>query len=110
MIGACVLIIILFCIINVQIHTHVCYSNFNDIVHSIIDMDADVISIENSRSDGKLLSVFRDGVKYGAGIGSGAYDIHSLRIPSTDEISERINKMLSVLDGNILWINPDCGL
>ncbi|XP_078177759.1 5-methyltetrahydropteroyltriglutamate--homocysteine methyltransferase 1-like isoform X2 [Carex rostrata] len=93
-----------------QIHTHMCYSNFNDIIQSIIDMDADVITIENSRSDEKLLSVFRDGVKYGAGIGPGVYDIHSPRIPSTDEIADRINKMLAVLDTNILWVNPDCGL
>ncbi|KAJ0908732.1 putative 5-methyltetrahydropteroyltriglutamate--homocysteine S-methyltransferase [Helianthus annuus] len=63
-----------------QIHTHMCYSNFNDIIHSIINMDADVITIENSRSDEKLLSVFREGVKYGAGIGPGVYDIHSPRI------------------------------
>ncbi|KAL6519290.1 hypothetical protein OROGR_018610 [Orobanche gracilis] len=93
-----------------QIHTHMCYSNFNDIIHSIIDMDADVITIENSRSDEKLLSVFREGVKYGAGIGPGVYDIHSPRIPSTEEIAERINKMLAVLETNILWVNPDCGL
>ncbi|CAK9328114.1 unnamed protein product [Citrullus colocynthis] len=93
-----------------QIHTHMCYSNFNDIIHSIIDMDADVITIENSRSDEKLLSVFREGVKYGAGIGPGVYDIHSPRIPSTDEIADRINKMLAVLESNILWVNPDCGL
>ncbi|XP_068652443.1 5-methyltetrahydropteroyltriglutamate--homocysteine methyltransferase 1 [Aristolochia californica] len=93
-----------------QIHTHMCYSNFNDIIHSIIDMDADVITIENSRSDEKLLSVFREGVKYGAGIGPGVYDIHSPRIPSTDEIADRINKMLAVLETNILWVNPDCGL
>ncbi|KAM7272911.1 hypothetical protein ACFE04_027575 [Oxalis oulophora] len=93
-----------------QIHTHMCYSNFNDIIHSIIDMDADVITIENSRSDEKLLSVFREGVKYGAGIGPGVYDIHSPRIPSTDEIADRINKMLAVLESNVLWVNPDCGL
>ncbi|GKV07593.1 hypothetical protein SLEP1_g19344 [Rubroshorea leprosula] len=93
-----------------QIHTHMCYSNFNDIIHSIIDMDADVITIENSRSDEKLLSVFREGVKYGAGIGPGVYDIHSPRIPSTEEIADRINKMLAVLEFNILWVNPDCGL
>ncbi|XP_004228469.1 5-methyltetrahydropteroyltriglutamate--homocysteine methyltransferase [Solanum lycopersicum] len=93
-----------------QIHTHMCYSNFNDIIHSIIDMDADVITIENSRSDEKLLSVFREGVKYGAGIGPGVYDIHSQRIPSTEEIADRISKMLAVLDTNILWVNPDCGL
>ncbi|XP_075509562.1 5-methyltetrahydropteroyltriglutamate--homocysteine methyltransferase-like [Primulina tabacum] len=93
-----------------QIHTHMCYSNFNDIIHSIIDMDADVITIENSRSDEKLLSVFREGVKYGAGIGPGVYDIHSPRIPTTEEIADRINKMLAVLETNILWVNPDCGL
>ncbi|ERM93583.1 5-methyltetrahydropteroyltriglutamate--homocysteine methyltransferase 1 [Amborella trichopoda] len=93
-----------------QIHTHMCYSNFNDIIHSIIDMDADVITIENSRSDEKLLSVFREGVKYGAGIGPGVYDIHSPRIPTTDEIADRVNKMLAVLETNILWVNPDCGL
>ncbi|PKU69946.1 5-methyltetrahydropteroyltriglutamate--homocysteine methyltransferase 2 [Dendrobium catenatum] len=93
-----------------QIHTHMCYSNFNDIIHSIIDMDADVITIENSRSDEKLLSVFREGVKYGAGIGPGVYDIHSPRIPSTEEIADRIKKMLAVLETNILWVNPDCGL
>ncbi|XP_010242374.1 PREDICTED: 5-methyltetrahydropteroyltriglutamate--homocysteine methyltransferase 2-like [Nelumbo nucifera] len=93
-----------------QIHTHMCYSNFNDIIHSIIDMDADVITIENSRSDEKLLSVFREGVKYGAGIGPGVYDIHSPRIPTKEEIAERIKKMLAVLEMNVLWVNPDCGL
>jgi 5-methyltetrahydropteroyltriglutamate--homocysteine methyltransferase len=93
-----------------QIHTHMCYSNFNDIIQSIINMDADVITIENSRSDEKLLSVFREGVVYGAGIGPGVYDIHSPRIPSKEEIADRVNKMLAVLDTNILWVNPDCGL
>ncbi|PIA27956.1 hypothetical protein AQUCO_07400061v1 [Aquilegia coerulea] len=93
-----------------QIHTHMCYSHFNDIIHSIIDMDADVITIENSRSDEKLLSVFREGVKYGAGIGPGVYDIHSPRIPTSEEIADRINKMLAVLEKNVLWVNPDCGL
>ncbi|XP_043724442.1 5-methyltetrahydropteroyltriglutamate--homocysteine methyltransferase 2-like [Telopea speciosissima] len=93
-----------------QIHTHMCYSNFNDIIHSIIDMDADVISIENSRSNEKVLSVFHEGVKYGAGIGPGIYDIHSPRIPTVEEIADRINKMLAVLKMNVLWVNPDCGL
>lgn len=73
-------------------------------------MDADVITIENSRSDQKLLSVFRDGVKYSAGIGPGVYDIHSPRVPSKEEIVERINKTLAVLGSNVLWVNPDCGL
>ncbi|CAI0452380.1 unnamed protein product [Linum tenue] len=93
-----------------QIHTHMCYSNFNDIILSIINMDADVITIENSRSDEKLLSVFREGVKYGAGIGPGVYDIHSPRIPSTEEIADRVRKMLAVLESHVLWVNPDCGL
>eukprot|EP01018_Ginkgo_biloba_P013453 Gb_11830 [translate_table: standard] len=93
-----------------QIHTHMCYSNFNDIIHSIISMDADVITIENSRSDEKLLSVFREGVKYGAGIGPGVYDIHSPRIPDIEEIADRIRKTITVLETNILWVNPDCGL
>lgn len=87
-----------------------CYSNFNDIIHSIIDMDADVITIENSRSDEKLLSVFHEGVKYNAGIGPGVYDIHSPRIPSIEEIADRIKKMLTVIGSEILWVNPDCGL
>ncbi|WOH00564.1 hypothetical protein DCAR_0519930 [Daucus carota subsp. sativus] len=77
---------------------------------SIINMDVDVITIENSRSDQKLLSVFREGVKYNAGIGPGVYDIHSPRVASKDEIVERINKTLGVLGSNILWVNPDCGL
>ncbi|PIM99438.1 Methionine synthase II (cobalamin-independent) [Handroanthus impetiginosus] len=93
-----------------QIHTHMCYSNFNDIINSIMDMDADVITIENSRSDEKLLSVFCEGVKYSAGIGPGVYDIHSPRIPTTEEITDRVNKMLAVLESNVLWVNPDCGL
>ncbi|KAG5035173.1 5-methyltetrahydropteroyltriglutamate--homocysteine methyltransferase 2 [Glycine soja] len=83
-----------------------CYSNFNDIIHSIINMDVDVITIENSRSDENLLLVICEGVKYRAGI----YDIHSPRIPPTEEIVDRINKMLVVLESNILWVNPDCGL
>jgi 5-methyltetrahydropteroyltriglutamate--homocysteine methyltransferase len=92
-----------------------CYSNFNDIIHSI-DMDADVITIQNSQSDEKIRSwntelkygdkIGREGVNYGAGISPGLYAIHSLRIPSTEEIEDRIDKMLVVLDTNILWVNP----
>ncbi|KAL9431408.1 hypothetical protein AB3S75_026568 [Citrus x aurantiifolia] len=93
-----------------QIHTHMCYSNFNDIIFSIINMDADVITIENSRSNENLLSVFREGVQYDASIGPGVYDIHSPRIPSTEEIVDRIYEMLTVLETRILWVNPDCGL
>ncbi|KAG4991090.1 hypothetical protein JHK87_024547 [Glycine soja] len=68
------------------------------------------VTIENSRSDEKLLSVFHEGVKYGVGIGPGIYDIHSPRIPLTEEIAYKINKMLAMLKNNILWVNPDCGL
>ena len=87
-----------------------CYSNFNEIMGAIKDMDADVVTIENSRSEQKLLSVFKEGVKYEAGIGPGVYDIHSPRVPSTREIAERIEAMLAVLDAKNTWINPDCGL
>ncbi|CAH9061827.1 unnamed protein product [Cuscuta europaea] len=73
-------------------------------------MDSDVITIENSGSDEKLLSVFCEDVDYGAGIGSGVYNIHSPRIPTTEEIVNRINKMLAVLETKILWVNLDFGL
>eukprot|EP00897_Mesotaenium_endlicherianum_P001031 jgi/Mesen1/10929/ME000095S10265 len=96
---------------DTQIHTHMCYSNFNDIMESIIAMDADVITIENSRSDEKLLSAFKEGgVLYAAGIGPGVYDIHSPRVPPTEEMAERIRKILGVLDAQVVWVNPDCGL
>ncbi|XP_052175512.1 5-methyltetrahydropteroyltriglutamate--homocysteine methyltransferase-like isoform X1 [Diospyros lotus] len=93
-----------------QIHTHICYSNVNDIIHSIVDMDADVITIENSSSHKKLFPVFHQGVKYGAGIGPGVFDIQSPGIPSTEEMADRINKMLLVLGPSELWVNPGCGL
>lgn len=93
-------------LIFLQIHIHLYYEDFIDIINSIIDMDADVITIENSRSDEKLLSVFREGVKYGAGIGPGVYDIHSPRIPSAEEIADRVNKMLAVLDSKICGPTP----
>ncbi|KAL3715563.1 hypothetical protein ACJRO7_007318 [Eucalyptus globulus] len=86
-----------------QIHTHM-YSHFNDIIHSIIDMDADVITIENSRSDEKPVSVIHKGVEFGTGIGPSVYDIHSFIIPSAEEIADRITKMLAT---NILWFNPE---
>nr|PNR58117.1 hypothetical protein PHYPA_005112 [Physcomitrium patens] len=90
---------------TIQIHTHMCYSNFNDIIHSIIDMDADVITIENSRSDEKLLSVFREGLR-----SAHLHDINSPRIPPTEEMADSARKMLAVLESKVLRINPDCGL
>lgn len=92
-----------------QIHTHMCYSNFNEIIKYIDQMDADVISIENSRSKGELLEVFRK-YRYKKGIGPGVYDIHSPAIPAKEEIVELINKNLERLGKDQLWVNPDCGL
>ncbi len=86
-----------------------CYSEFNDIIKSIANMDADVISIETSRSQMELLDAFID-YKYPNEIGPGVYDIHSPRVPSIDEIEILIKKALDVLDVSQIWINPDCGL
>jgi 5-methyltetrahydropteroyltriglutamate--homocysteine methyltransferase len=92
-----------------QIHTHMCYSEFNDIIESIVKMDADVISIECSRSRMELLDAFHR-VHYPNEIGPGVYDIHSPRVPSRDEIQTLLHKALEVLTPQQLWINPDCGL
>ena len=92
-----------------QIHTHMCYSEFNDIIDTIEAMDADVISIETARSGNELLKIFAES-GYRQELGPGVYDIHSPRIPTVDEIVEQIKKLLSVLPKEQLWINPDCGL
>ncbi|KAF2261463.1 cobalamin-independent methionine synthase [Lojkania enalia] len=92
-----------------QIHSHFCYSEFQDFFHAIAALDADVLSIENSKSDAKLLSVFKD-QKYPRHIGPGVYDIHAPRVPPEAEIRERITEMLENLTSEQLWINPDCGL
>ena len=92
-----------------QIHTHMCYSEFNDIIESIAEMDADVISIESSRSQMELLDAFID-FKYPNEIGPGIYDIHSPRIPSCDEMVSLLMKTIKVLNAKQLWVNPDCGL
>ncbi|BAF71485.1 5-methyltetrahydropteroyltriglutamate--homocysteine S-methyltransferase [Sulfurovum sp. NBC37-1] len=92
-----------------QIHTHMCYSEFNDIIRTIEAMDADVISIETARSGNELLKIFAE-VGYKQEVGPGVYDIHSPRIPSVEEIVEQIKKLLKVLPKEQLWINPDCGL
>ena len=92
-----------------QIHTHMCYSNFNDIIKTIEAMDADVISIETARSGNKLLKIFKS-EGYKNEVGPGVYDIHSPRIPSVDEIKKQIISLLEVLPKEQLWINPDCGL
>ncbi|MCF6340300.1 MAG: 5-methyltetrahydropteroyltriglutamate--homocysteine S-methyltransferase [Sulfurimonas sp.] len=92
-----------------QIHTHMCYSEFNNIIKTIENMDADVISIETARSGNELLKIFKE-VGYKQEVGPGVYDIHSPRIPSVDEIVIQIKLLLEVLPREQLWINPDCGL
>jgi 5-methyltetrahydropteroyltriglutamate--homocysteine methyltransferase len=92
-----------------QIHTHMCYSEFNDIIQNIADMDADVITIECSRSQMELLNAFAD-FKYPNEIGPGVYDIHSPRVPSKQEMIELLKKAQAVIPAQQLWVNPDCGL
>jgi 5-methyltetrahydropteroyltriglutamate--homocysteine methyltransferase len=92
-----------------QIHTHMCYSEFNDILPEIAAMDADVITIETSRSDMELLRGFGD-FCYPNEIGPGVYDIHSPRVPSVDEMAHLLAKALTVIPARNLWVNPDCGL
>jgi 5-methyltetrahydropteroyltriglutamate--homocysteine methyltransferase len=92
-----------------QIHTHMCYSEFNDIIESIAAMDADVITIETSRSDMELLNAF-DSFNYPNDIGPGVYDIHSPNIPSEEQIVQLMRKAAEKIPPQRLWINPDCGL
>jgi 5-methyltetrahydropteroyltriglutamate--homocysteine methyltransferase len=92
-----------------QIHTHMCYSEFNDILPSIADMDADVITIETSRSDMELLDAF-DHFKYPNEIGPGVYDIHSPNIPTQAHIVQLMRKAAERIPAQRLWVNPDCGL
>ena len=92
-----------------QIHTHMCYAEFNDIIEAIADLDADVISVEASRSEMELLEVFRE-YEYPNAIGPGTYDIHSPRVPTTDEMVDLLAKAEQVIPRDRLWVNPDCGL
>lgn len=92
-----------------QIHTHMCYSEFNDIIQAIARMDADVITIETSRSDMELLDAFEN-FRYPNSIGPGVYDIHSPNIPSERQIVQLMQKAAERIDANRLWVNPDCGL
>ena len=92
-----------------QIHTHMCYSEFNDIIDAIAALDADVISIETSRSAMELLDAFVD-FKYPNEIGPGVYDIHSPRVPTQKEMEALLEKALKVLKAEQVWVNPDCGL
>ncbi|MCS7005603.1 MAG: 5-methyltetrahydropteroyltriglutamate--homocysteine S-methyltransferase [Cytophagales bacterium] len=94
---------------STQIHTHMCYSEFNDIIESIAQLDADVITIETSRSEMELLEAFIN-FKYPNEIGPGVYDIHSPRVPSVEEMKRLLYKALEVLPIENIWVNPDCGL
>ncbi|WP_444921217.1 5-methyltetrahydropteroyltriglutamate--homocysteine S-methyltransferase [Microbulbifer sp. CnH-101-G] len=94
-----------------QIHTHMCYSNFNAIMEAIVSLDADVITIESARSDLRLLSAFADrNGGYPNEIGPGIYDIHSPNVPEREELVERLKKIAEVVPIQRLWVNPDCGL
>jgi len=92
-----------------QIHTHMCYSEFNDVIQSIAAMDADVITIETSRSDMELLEAFK-AFDYPNDIGPGVYDIHSPRVPATEEMVRLMSKAVQHVPAERLWVNPDCGL
>ena len=92
-----------------QIHTHMCYSDFNDIMPTIDAMDADVISIETARNGNRLLEAFKK-YDYKKEVGAGVYDIHSPRIPSVEELVKEIEDRLKVFPARLLWVNPDCGL
>jgi 5-methyltetrahydropteroyltriglutamate--homocysteine methyltransferase len=92
-----------------QIHTHMCYSEFNDIIEHIATMDADVITIETSRSQMELLQAFAN-FEYPNEIGPGVYDIHSPRVPSTEEMGNLLAKAANLLPAQNIWVNPDCGL
>lgn len=94
---------------DTQIHTHMCYSEFNDIIQNIADMDADVITIECSRSQMELLDAFAN-FNYPNEIGPGVYDIHSPRVPSSSEMVKLLEKAAAVIPVDKLWVNPDCGL
>ena len=92
-----------------QIHTHMCYSEFTDIIPAIDDMDADVITFEASRSDLLILDSLREN-NFETEVGPGVYDIHSPRVPSVEEITNVLKIMLTKIDSDKLWVNPDCGL
>ncbi len=95
---------------DTQIHTHMCYSEFNNVIEDIAAMDADVITIETSRSQMKLLNAFAADFKYPNDIGPGVYDIHSPRVPSKEEMVDLLRKAKDVVPASQLWVNPDCGL
>ncbi len=92
-----------------QIYTHMCYSEFTDIIPAIDDMDADVITFEASRSDLQILDALREN-HFETEVGPGVYDIHSPRVPSVKEMVRALERMLTKISPEKLWVNPDCGL
>ena len=92
-----------------QIHTHMCYSEFNDMLPAIADLDADVITMETSRSQMELLEAFAD-FRYPNEVGPGVYDIHSPRVPSVEEMAALLTRAHGLFPARNLWVNPDCGL
>lgn len=94
---------------DTQIHTHMCYSEFSDIIADIDNMDADVITFESARSDLGIVKTLQS-VDFKTETGPGVYDIHSPRIPSVEEIETALVSMLKSIPGDKLWVNPDCGL
>lgn len=94
---------------STQVHTHMCYAAYDDIIDAVAAMDADVISMENSRSDGSLLATFHEH-PYPNEIGPGVYDIHSPRVVQVGEVKDMLDKALAVIPATRLWVNPDCGL
>jgi 5-methyltetrahydropteroyltriglutamate--homocysteine methyltransferase len=94
---------------DTQIHTHMCYSEFGDMLAAIGELDADVLSIETSRSRMELFGDFRR-IGYPNDVGPGVYDIHSPRVPSVDEMADLLRRAIAVLPAERVWVNPDCGL
>jgi 5-methyltetrahydropteroyltriglutamate--homocysteine methyltransferase len=92
-----------------QIHTHLCYSEFGEVLPAIDALDADVTSIEASRSKMEILDDLR-AAGYGRGIGPGVWDVHSPRVPTREEITEALRRAVAAVPADRLWVNPDCGL
>jgi 5-methyltetrahydropteroyltriglutamate--homocysteine methyltransferase len=94
---------------DTQLHVHMCYSDFNDVLDAITELDADVLAIEAARSGMRVLDAFR-AHGYPRQVGPGVYDVHSPRVPGPNEILDRLRQALDLLSADQLWVNPDCGL
>jgi len=94
---------------DTQIHTHMCYAEFGDVLQAIVEMDADVISLEAARSEMKIVDDLAR-AQYPNEVGPGVWDIHSPRVPSTEEIAGRLRAAVAAFPAARLWVNPDCGL